>query len=48
MGVNIIKNIKIWLFQNVEKIQNKVEVSGEIGCGNELKSLRKKWRQKMK
>ena len=34
-------NIKILLFQNVEKNLNKIEVAEEIGCGNELKILRK-------
>ena len=33
--------MKIWLFQNVEKCHNKVEVAEEIGFGNELKSWQK-------
>ena len=35
------RNIKIWLFQNVEKIQDKVEMAKETGYGNELKSFPK-------
>ena len=33
--------MKIWLFQNGEKSQNKVEMAKEIGCRNELKSFQK-------
>ena len=36
-----IKNVWIWLFQNVEKSNNKVEVAEEFGCANKHKSLQK-------
>ena len=29
------RNVKIWLFQKVEKSHNKVGVGEEIGCNNE-------------
>ena len=30
------KNIKIWLFQKLQKSQNKIEVAEEIGCRNDI------------
>ena len=41
MGVNFIKKYQNLVVQNVEKSQNKVEMTEENGCENELKSLRK-------
>ena len=35
MGSILKRNIKIWLFQKVEKSQKKVAVAEEIGCGND-------------
>ena len=46
--VNYKRNIKLWLFQKVEKIQNKFIVAKEIRCRNDIVLSKIGWGNKLR